>query len=155
MKCNVKVSARRVSRGLPPEVHPLGDRGPVSWIIAERRSPCIANGHSIMVTPNRRPEWQDPGTRGMRRIESATEISSRNNPSFNFYPNLVAPVDPSGVPFLLFLAHLRHHDENRMSLVCAGLGWWTAAGTVENAHRQFRSDTRRRSAIRPTDFRSR
>jgi phenylpropionate dioxygenase-like ring-hydroxylating dioxygenase large terminal subunit len=60
------------------------------------------HGHSIMVTPNRRPDWQDPGTRGMRRIESATEISSKNNPSFNFYPNLVAPVDPSGVPFLLF-----------------------------------------------------
>jgi phenylpropionate dioxygenase-like ring-hydroxylating dioxygenase large terminal subunit len=60
------------------------------------------NGHSIMVTPNRRPDWQDPGTRGMRRIESATVISSKNNPSFNFYPNLVAPVDPSGVPFLTF-----------------------------------------------------
>jgi phenylpropionate dioxygenase-like ring-hydroxylating dioxygenase large terminal subunit len=60
------------------------------------------HGHSIMVTPNRRPDWQDPGTRGMRRIESATEVSSKNNPSFNFYPNLVAPVDPSGVPFLLF-----------------------------------------------------
>ena len=60
------------------------------------------NGHSIMVTPNRRPDWQDPGTRGMRRIESATVVSSKNNPSFNFYPNLVAPVDPSGVPFLLF-----------------------------------------------------
>jgi len=60
------------------------------------------NGHSIMVTPNRRPDWQDPGTRGMRKIESATVVSSRNNPSFNFYPNLVAPVDPSGVPFLTF-----------------------------------------------------
>ena len=44
------------------------------------------NGHSIMVTPNRRPDWQDPGTRGMRRIESATVVSSQNNPSFNFYP---------------------------------------------------------------------
>ena len=60
------------------------------------------NGHSIMVTPNRRPDWQDPGTRGMRKIESATVVSSQNNPSFNFYPNLVAPVDPSGVPFLTF-----------------------------------------------------
>jgi hypothetical protein len=55
-----------------------------------------------MVTPNRRPDWQDPGTRGMRRIESATVISSNNNPSFNFYPNLVVPVDPTGAPFLLF-----------------------------------------------------
>jgi phenylpropionate dioxygenase-like ring-hydroxylating dioxygenase large terminal subunit len=60
------------------------------------------NGHSIMVTPNRRPDWQDPGTRGMRRIETATEIIARNNASFNFYPNLVCPVDPSGCPFLTF-----------------------------------------------------
>ncbi len=60
------------------------------------------NGHSLMVTPNRRPDWQDPGTRGMRRIDTATEISSQNNPSFNFFPNLVVPVDPSGAPFLLF-----------------------------------------------------
>jgi len=38
----------------------------------------------------------------MRRIESATVVSSKNNPSFNFYPNLVVPVDPTGAPFLLF-----------------------------------------------------
>jgi len=60
------------------------------------------NGHSLMVTPNRRPDWIDPGTRGMRAVETATVVSSRNNASFNFYPNLVAPVDPTGVPFLLF-----------------------------------------------------
>jgi phenylpropionate dioxygenase-like ring-hydroxylating dioxygenase large terminal subunit len=60
------------------------------------------NGHSLMVTPNRRPDWVDPGTRGMRRIETATVISDKNNPSFNFYPNLVVPVDPSGCPFLVF-----------------------------------------------------
>jgi hypothetical protein len=55
-----------------------------------------------MVTPNRRPDWQDPGTRGMPRVETATVISARNNPSFNFFPNLVTPVDPTGCPFLLF-----------------------------------------------------
>jgi phenylpropionate dioxygenase-like ring-hydroxylating dioxygenase large terminal subunit len=60
------------------------------------------NGHSLMVTPNRRPDWVDPGTRGMRRIDTATVISDKNNPSFNFYPNLVVPVDPSGCPFLVF-----------------------------------------------------
>ncbi|HJS90608.1 MAG TPA: aromatic ring-hydroxylating dioxygenase subunit alpha [Steroidobacteraceae bacterium] len=59
-------------------------------------------GHSLMVTPNRRPEWVDPGTIGMRRIETATVIASRNNASFNFFPNLVVPVDPTGCPFLLF-----------------------------------------------------
>jgi len=32
------------------------------------------NGHSLMVTPNRRPDWVDPGTRGMRRIESGDLI---------------------------------------------------------------------------------
>ncbi len=61
-----------------------------------------ANGHSLMVTPNRRDDWIDPGTRGMRRIETATEVSAKNNPSFMFFPNLVTPVDPSGCPFLLF-----------------------------------------------------
>ncbi|MBS0380350.1 MAG: aromatic ring-hydroxylating dioxygenase subunit alpha [Proteobacteria bacterium] len=60
------------------------------------------NGHSLMVTPNRRPDWSDPGTRGMRRVETASEISAKNNPSFNFFPNLVTPVDPTGAPFLLF-----------------------------------------------------
>ena len=59
-------------------------------------------GHSLMLTPNRRPDWQDPGTRGMRRIETATEITLSNNPSFNFYPNLVTPVDATGNPFILF-----------------------------------------------------
>jgi phenylpropionate dioxygenase-like ring-hydroxylating dioxygenase large terminal subunit len=59
-------------------------------------------GHSLMVTPNRRPDWMDPGTIGMRRIETATVISARNNASFNFFPNLVVPVDPTGCPFLLF-----------------------------------------------------
>jgi phenylpropionate dioxygenase-like ring-hydroxylating dioxygenase large terminal subunit len=60
------------------------------------------NGHSLMVTPNRRPDWVDPGTKGMHRVETATVISSKNNPSWNFYPNLVVPIDPSGCPFLLF-----------------------------------------------------
>jgi phenylpropionate dioxygenase-like ring-hydroxylating dioxygenase large terminal subunit len=59
-------------------------------------------GHSIMLTPHRDPEWQDPGTRGMRRIETATEIVSANNLSLNFYPNLVTPIDATGNPFLLF-----------------------------------------------------
>ena len=38
----------------------------------------------------------------MKRIETATVISSKNNPSWNFYPNLVAPFDPTGCPFLVF-----------------------------------------------------
>jgi phenylpropionate dioxygenase-like ring-hydroxylating dioxygenase large terminal subunit len=60
------------------------------------------NGHSMMLTPNRRPDWVDPGTRGMRVIEGATEIVAKNNPSFNLYPNLVTPIADSGIPFVLF-----------------------------------------------------
>ena len=60
------------------------------------------NGHSLMVTPNRRPDWVDPGTRGMQRVETATIVSAKNNPSWNFYPNLIAPIDPTGCPFLVF-----------------------------------------------------
>ena len=101
VKCNVKVLLDAFL-----EVYHLKSihKGTVDRFL-DHRGTTIAlykNGHSIMVTPNRRPDWQDPGTQGMRRIETATEISSRNNPSFNFYPNLVAPVDPTGVPFLLF-----------------------------------------------------
>lgn len=60
------------------------------------------NGHSLMVTPNRRSDWVDPGTRGLPRVPTATVISANNNPSFMFYPNLVVPVDPTGCPFLTF-----------------------------------------------------
>ncbi len=60
------------------------------------------NGHSLMVTPNRRPDWVDPGTKGMRRIGTATDVAAKNNASFNFFPNLVVPVDPTGAPFLTF-----------------------------------------------------
>jgi phenylpropionate dioxygenase-like ring-hydroxylating dioxygenase large terminal subunit len=101
VKCNVKVLLDAFL-----EVYHVKSihQGTVDRFL-DHRGTTIAlyrNGHSIMVTPNRRPDWQDPGTRGMRRIESATEISSKHNASFNFFPNLVAPVDPSGVPFLLF-----------------------------------------------------
>jgi phenylpropionate dioxygenase-like ring-hydroxylating dioxygenase large terminal subunit len=71
----------------------------------DHRGTCIElypNGHSLMVTPNRRPDWTDPGTRGLPRVSTATVISANNNPSFMFYPNLVAPVDPTGAPFLTF-----------------------------------------------------
>ena len=57
-------------------------------------------GHSFMLTPNRR-DWVDPGVRGMPEMDGATDIERYNNPSFNIYPNLVTPVAPSGLPFLL------------------------------------------------------
>ena len=59
-------------------------------------------GHSIMVTPNRREDWQDSGTRGMAQTTMESDFSVRNNLSYNIYPNLISPVSPSGIPFLVF-----------------------------------------------------
>ena len=101
VKCNVKVLLDAFL-----EVYHLKSihTGTVDRFL-DHRGTTIAlyrNGHSLMVTPNRRPDWVDPGTRGMPRVATATEVSAKNNPSFNFYPNLVTPVDPTGCPFLLF-----------------------------------------------------
>lgn len=60
------------------------------------------HGHSFMFTPNRRPDWEDPGTKGMPKVEGVSETIARNNPSFMGYPNLVTPVADSGIPFILF-----------------------------------------------------
>ncbi len=59
-------------------------------------------GNSLMLTPHRRADWVDPGTKGMKRVDTATELQRRHNPSYNIYPNLVAPVSDSGIPFLTF-----------------------------------------------------
>ena len=53
------------------------------------------NGHSLMVTPNRRPDWIDPGTRGMPEIPSVTEMPRVNNVSYNIFPNIVMPPSAS------------------------------------------------------------
>ena len=101
VRCNVKVLLDAFL-----EVYHLKSihQGTVDRFL-DHRGTTIAlyrRGHSLMVTPNRRPDWVDPGTAGMRRIETATVVASRNNASFNFFPNLVVPVDPTGCPFLLF-----------------------------------------------------
>jgi hypothetical protein len=54
-----------------------------------------------MLTPNRRRDWIDPGTKGMLEMDGATDVERHHNPSFNIYPNLVTPVAPTGMPFLL------------------------------------------------------
>ena len=59
-------------------------------------------GHSRMVTPNRRPDWTDPGTRGMPKLDSVTEIPRDNNVSYMIYPNFVMPPSDSGIPLLQF-----------------------------------------------------
>ena len=60
------------------------------------------NGHSLMLTPNRDPDWVDPGTRGMSRFPAVGDFADRVNVSYNIYPNLVTPVASTGIPFLLF-----------------------------------------------------
>ncbi len=60
------------------------------------------NGHSRMITPNSRPEWKDPGTIGMPKIPTVTEVPANNNVSYLIYPNFVMPPSDSGVPLLQF-----------------------------------------------------
>lgn len=60
------------------------------------------NGHSRMVTPNSRPDWIDPGTIGMPKIPSVTDVPANNNVSYLMYPNFVMPASDSGIPLLQF-----------------------------------------------------
>lgn len=60
------------------------------------------DGHSMMCTPHRRPDWKDPGAIGMVAVEGAEEIFASQNPSYNLYPNLITPPCPTGIPFLTF-----------------------------------------------------
>ena len=59
-------------------------------------------GHSRMLTPNRRPDWTDPGTIGMPKIPTVTEVPAKNNVSYHIYPNFVMPASDSGIPLLQF-----------------------------------------------------
>lgn len=59
-------------------------------------------GHSRMTTPNRRPEWKDPGVAGLPEIETVSPVTRDNNVSYNIYPNIVVPPAPSGMPFIVF-----------------------------------------------------
>jgi phenylpropionate dioxygenase-like ring-hydroxylating dioxygenase large terminal subunit len=60
------------------------------------------NGHSMMVTPHRRPDWRDPGAVGMPEVPSVEEIFASQNPSYLFYPNLVTPPSATGTPIITF-----------------------------------------------------
>lgn len=59
-------------------------------------------GHSMMVTPHRRPDWRDPGATGMPEVAGIEEIFAHQNPSYNVYPNLVTPPSATGIPFITF-----------------------------------------------------
>jgi phenylpropionate dioxygenase-like ring-hydroxylating dioxygenase large terminal subunit len=60
------------------------------------------DGHSLMVTPNRDPDWIDPGTVGMNSLPDTGRFPLENNLSYHVFPNLVTPIAPSGFPFLTF-----------------------------------------------------
>ena len=78
-------------------------RGTVDRFLDHRGTHIVLwkQGHSLMLTPNRRRDWVDPGVKGMLEMDGASDVERHNNPSFNIYPNLVTPVAPSGMPFLL------------------------------------------------------
>jgi phenylpropionate dioxygenase-like ring-hydroxylating dioxygenase large terminal subunit len=59
-------------------------------------------GHTMMVTPHRRPDWRDPGATGMPEVQGVEEIFSHQNPSYNIYPNLITPPSATGIPFITF-----------------------------------------------------
>jgi phenylpropionate dioxygenase-like ring-hydroxylating dioxygenase large terminal subunit len=56
------------------------------------------NGHSLMLSPNRRRNWQDPGTVGLPEMQGCTEIEKEHNPSYCVFPNLILPIAPTGIP---------------------------------------------------------
>ncbi len=76
------------------------------------------NGHSRMVTPNRRPDWIDPGARGMPEIASVTEMPRANNVSYNIFPNIVMPPTATGIPMLVFWPR----TANAMRIECHWFG---------------------------------
>lgn len=76
------------------------------------------NGHSRMITPWRSDDWVDPGTVGLKQIETVGEIPRTNNCSYNFFPNLVSPIDLAGVPFLVFWPK----GPDRMVIECIWFG---------------------------------
>jgi phenylpropionate dioxygenase-like ring-hydroxylating dioxygenase large terminal subunit len=60
------------------------------------------SGHSMMCTPHRRAEWRDPGAVGMPEVATAEQIFHSQNPSYNFYPNLITPPAATGTPVITF-----------------------------------------------------
>lgn len=60
------------------------------------------HGHSLMLSPNRRPDWVDPGTVGMPEMATATTIERDHNPSSHVFPNVILPIAPTGIPSVLF-----------------------------------------------------
>jgi len=101
ISCNVKVMLEAFL-----EVYHLGSvhRDTASRFL-DHRAACMVlwpRGHSLMVTPNRHPDWVDPGTIGMGEIPGFGLFPRENNLSYLAFPNLVTPIAPTGFPFLNF-----------------------------------------------------
>jgi len=101
IECNVKVMLEAFF-----EVYHLGSvHAKTANRFLDHAATCISlwpNGHSLMVTPNRSPDWVDPGTIGMDSLPGLGRFPLENNLSYNVYPNLVTPIAPTGFPFLTF-----------------------------------------------------
>jgi phenylpropionate dioxygenase-like ring-hydroxylating dioxygenase large terminal subunit len=99
--CNMKVMLEAFL-----EVYHLGNVHPqTANRFLDHRATRITlwpNGHSLMVTPNRDPEWIDPGTVGMDLMPGMGKFPLENNLSYHAFPNLVTPIAPTGFPFLTF-----------------------------------------------------
>lgn len=100
VQCNFKLMVENFL-----EVYHLGSvhRDTVNRFLDHRGSHMMlwTGGHSLMLTPHRSAEWQDPGTRGLPEFAEIPELAHTTNVSYNIYPNLVTPVAPSGLPFLV------------------------------------------------------
>ena len=104
-------------------------------------------GHSRMTTPNRRPDWIDPGTKGMPEIATVTEIPRNNNVSYNIYPNIVMPPSASGLPMLVFWPR----TEKTMRIECHWFAPRSAKGDLSSLW-QTRIDNFERILHEDTQF---
>src|SRR3546814_17333610 len=89
------------------------------------------NGHSRMLTPNRRPDWKDPGTIGMPKIPTITDVPANNNVSYHIYPNFVMPAYERGITLLQFWP-----TSNRKSRVVSS---WIGTDYLPDHHNTTRS----------------
>jgi len=99
IECNVKLMLEAFLEVYHLKtVHP----GTVERFLDHRGTHIVLwpDGHSLMVTPNRDPEWVDPGSVGMDEFPGVSELPVRTNVSYNVFPNLVTPLSASGIPFL-------------------------------------------------------
>src|SRR3546814_14848340 len=81
------------------------------------------NGHSRMLTPNRRPDWKDPGTIGMPKIPTITDVPANNNVSYHIYPNFVMPASERGIHLLQFWPHSNRTSQVRSEERRVGKEW--------------------------------